>query len=120
MAVGSHYGYDRNIRLKVSVSVPKTAQPKTIFVILLDIARRHGDGAVARVVVGVDQLLDDIHPTHGAAVRQICPYPGFDGPIESLRFGRLLFAFTVKVLNTVACHQGLKVRVEEFVTLVGL
>ena len=72
------------------------------------------------MVVKVYQVLDDIHPTHGATIRQICPYPGLDGLIESLYHGRLLFAFTGKVLNTVAFNQGLTVRVEEFLTFVSL
>ena len=104
----------------VSVSVSEQAHLKTVLVIFFDIGRRYADGAVARVVVGVNQVLDDIHPAHGAAVRQICPYPGFDGAVESLYHGRFLLAFSGKVLNTVAFHQGLEVRVEEFFALVGL
>ena len=120
VAAGSHHGSVRNLWRKVSVSVPKTAHPKPVLVLLIDIGRRHTDGAVVRVVLWVDQVLNDIHPTHGAAVGQICPYPGFYVPIESLHHGRRLFALTGKVLDTVAFHQGLKVRVEEFLTLVGL
>ena len=74
-----------------------------------DIGRSHADGAVARVVVGVNQVLDDIHPAHGPAVREICPYPGYDGAVESLYYGRLLLAFTGKVLNTMALHKGLEI-----------
>ena len=120
VAAGPHHGSLRNFEFKVGVSVPKKANLETVLVLLLDIGRRHADEAVARVVVGVNQVLDDIHPTHGAAVLQICPYPGLDIPIKSLHQGRLLLAFTGKVLNTVAFHQSLKVRVEEFLALVGL
>ena len=119
MAAGSHHGCVRNLRLKVSVSFLKRAHPETVLVLLLDTGLRHVDKAVTRVVVGVDQVLDDIHSTHGAAVRQICPYPCFDGLMESFHHGRLLFALTVKVLDTVAFHQRLEVRVEEFLDLVG-
>ena len=97
---------------KVSVSVSEKAHPETVVVLYLDIGRSHADGAVARVVVGVNQVLDDIDLAHGAAVRQICPYSGLDGSVESLYHGRLLFALTGKVLNTVALHQGMEVRVE--------
>ena len=82
-----------------------------VLVLLLDIGRRHADGAVALVVLGVDHIMNDIHPTHGAAIRQKCPYPGFDGPIKSLHHGRLLFALTGKVLDTVSFHQNLKLLV---------
>ena len=120
VAAGSHNSSLPNLRFKVGVSVPKKAHPETVFVFLLDIGRGHADGAVARCVVGVNQVLNDIYPAHGAAVRQICPYPGLDGLIKSLHHGRLLFAFTGKMLDTMAFHQGLEVRVEEFLTLVGL
>ena len=119
MAAGPHHGSLRYLKFKGDVSFPKKAHPETVLVFLLDIGRRHADGAVARVVVGVNQVLDDIYPAHGAAVRQICQYPGFDSPIESLRHGRLLFALTGKLLNTVAFHQGLEFRVEEFLALLG-
>ena len=120
MAAGPHHGSLRNVRFKVGVSVPKMAHPETVLVLFLDIGRRHADGAVARVVVGVNQVLDDFYPAHGAAVRQICPYPGLDSPIKSLHHGRILFALTGKVLDTDAFHQGLEVRVEELLALVGL
>ena len=48
------------------------------------------------------------------------PYFGLDGSIESLYHGRLLLAFTSKVLNTVALHQGLDVRVIKRFAPVGL
>ena len=98
--------------LKLGVSVPVQTHQKTVLVLLLDIGRHHADIAVARVVVGVHLVLDDIHPTHGAAVGQICLYPGLDGAIKSLYYGRLMHALTGKVLNTVALHQALKVRVK--------
>ena len=72
------------------------------------------------MVVGVNQVLDDIHPAHSAAVRKICPYPGLDGSIESLYHGRLLLALSGKVLDTVALYQGLEVRVKELLAFVGL
>ena len=104
----------------MGVSVPKMAQLESVFVLRLDIGRRHADGAVSRVVVGVDQVLDDVHPTHGASVRQICPYHGFDGAVKSLFHGCLLLAFTGKMLDTVTYYQGLKFRVNELIALVGL
>ena len=104
----------------VGVSVPKKSHPETVLVLLFDIGRRPADGAVARVVLGVNQVLDDVYPAHGASVRQIYQYPGLDGLIESLYHGRLLVALTDKVLDTVAFHQGLEVRVEEFFAFVGL
>ena len=120
MAAGPHYGSLRNLKFKMGVSVPKKAHPETVIVLFLDIGRRHAYGAVARVFVGVNQVLDDIYSAHGAGVRQICPYSGLDGPIESLHHGSFLFALTGKVLDTVTFHQGLEVRVEEFFSLVGL
>ena len=120
VAAGPHHGSLRNLQFKVGVSVPKNAHPETVLVFLLDIGRRHADGAVARVVVLVNQVLDDIYPAHGAVVRQICPYFGLESPIKSRYYGHLLFAFTGKVLNTVAFNQGLEVRVDEFLALVGL
>ena len=88
----------------MGVSVPKMAHPDTVHGFLLDIGRRHADEAVTRVVVGVNQVLDDIYPAHAAAVRQIYPYPGLDGLIESLHYGSILFTLTGKVLNTVTFH----------------
>ena len=96
------------------------AHTETVFVHLLDIGRRHANWAVARVVVNVNQVLDDIYPAHGAAVRQMWPYPGLEGSIESLIHFRLLFALTGKVLDTVGFHRGLEVRVEKFRALIGL
>ena len=75
---------------------------------------------MAQVVVGVNQVLDDIHPAHGAAVRQISPYPGLDGSVESLYHGRLLLALTGKVLDIVALYQGMEVRVDELLAFIGL
>ena len=89
VAAGPHHDSLRNLRFKVGVAVPKKAHPETVLILLLDLCRRHADGAVARVVIKVYQILDDIHQTHGATVRQICLYPGHDGPIESLHHGRL-------------------------------
>ena len=86
----------------------------------MDISRRHANGAVARVVESVYQVLNDIHPAHGATVRQICPYASLDGAVEPLHHGRLLLALTGKVLDTIALHQGLEVRVEELFPVVGL
>ena len=83
----------------------------------MDIGRSHADGGVARVDVGVNQVLDDIHPAHGAAVRQIFSSPGLDGSVKSLYNGRLLFALTGKVLDTVALHQDLEVRVDDYLHL---
>ena len=120
VAAGPHHGFVRNWRFKVSVSVSEEAHPETDLVLLLDIGRTHVDGAVARVVVGVNQVLDDIHPAHGAADRQLCPSPGLDGSVESLYHGRLLLALTGKVLDTVALHQGLEIQVEELLAFVGL
>ena len=59
---------------------------------------------MALVIVGVHQVLDDIYPANGAAVRQICPYPGLDSAVESLYHGVLLIAMTSKVLNLVTLH----------------
>ena len=99
---------------------PKRCHPETVLVLLLDIDLCHADGAVARVVVIVNQVLNNIYPYHGTVVQDIGPYPGLDGSIKSLYHGRLLFAFTGKVLDAVAFHQGLEVRVEEFLALLGL
>ena len=120
VAAGPHHSSLRNLRFKVCVSVPEEAHPESIHLLPLDIGRRHADGAVARVVVGVDQVLDYIHLTHGATVRQMCPYSGLDGAVKSLHYGRLLLALIAKLLNTVALRQGLKVRVKELLALVGL
>ena len=104
----------------MGVSVPIETHPETVLILLLDIGRRHANGAMAQVVVSVNQVMDDIHSAHGAAVRQICPYFGLNGSVESLYHGRLLLDLTGKVLETVAFHQSLEVRVEELVALVGL
>ena len=72
------------------------------------------------MVVKVHQVLDDIHLTHGAKVRQLCPYSGLDGAVKFLHHSRLLIAYTGKVLDTVTLNQNLKVRVKEFFALVGL
>ena len=120
VAAGPHHSSLRNLRFKVGVSVPKDAHPKSVFVLLLDIDRRHADKEVTRVVVKVHQVLDYIYQTHGATVRQICPYSGCDSAVKSLHHGRLLLAFTGKVLDTVAFHQSLKLRVKDLLTLVYL
>ena len=104
ITAGPHHSSLRNLRFKVGVSIPDKAHPESVLVLLLEIGRRHADKAVARVVIGVYQVLDDIHPTKGAAVRQICPYPGLEGAVKSLHHGRLLHALTGKVLNTVALN----------------
>ena len=70
-----------------------------------------------RVVVGVYQVLDDIHPAHNVAVRTICPYFGLD---ETASPQSPLLAFTGKVVNIVALNRGSKIRVEEHFVLVGL
>ena len=72
------------------------------------------------MVVGVNQVLDDIHLTYNAAVRQICLYPGLDGSDKSLYHGRLLLVLTGKVLDTVAFHQGLEVQIEKLLAFVDL
>ena len=73
VAAGPDHGSLMNIRLKVGVAVPEEAHPETVLVILMDICRRHADRTAARVIVRVNQVLDDINPAHSAAVRQICP-----------------------------------------------
>ena len=78
----------------MGIAVLEQAHRKAVFVFLMDIGWRHADEAVARVVVGVNQVLDDIYPPHGNAVNQICPYPSFDGLVESLYPGCLLLALT--------------------------
>ena len=75
---------------------------------------------MARVVVGDHQVLDDIHPPHGAAIRQVCKYPVLDGAVEPLHHGCLLFALTCDVLDTMALHQARELRIEELLALVGL
>ena len=75
---------------------------------------------MARVVESINQVLHAMYPAHGAAVRQICPYSRLDGAVKSLDHGRLLLAFTGKMLDTVAFHQCLEVRVEELLAFVGL
>ena len=97
----------RNWRFNVSVSVSEEAHSETVLVLLLDSGRSDADGAVARVVVCVNHVVDVINPAHG--VRQICPYPALDGSVESLFRNCRLLALTGKVLDTVALHQGLKV-----------
>ena len=104
----------------MDIAILEETHPETVFDYLLDIGRFHADGAVARVVVPVNQVLDDIYPAHRAAVRQICPYPGHNGPIESFHHGRVFIALTGKVLDTVAFHQSLEIRVEEFFAFDGL
>ena len=116
----SHQNSVRNFRLKVIVSFPKKAHPITVNVLLLNIGRRHADGEVARVVLGLNEVLDDILPTHGAALRQICPYPGFDNLIESLHNNRCFIERIGKVLDIVAVNQLQEVRVDKFLTYVGV
>ena len=64
------------------------------------------------MVVGVYQVLNIINSAHGAAVRQICPYAGFDGAVQPLKFGDLLIAFTGNMLNVVTFYKRFKVRVK--------
>ena len=104
----------------MNVAAPEEAHPETVLVFLQNISRRNADGAVARIIVVINQVLYYITPTHGAPVRQICPYPGLDGPVKSLYHARLLLVFTGKVLDTVAFLQSLEVRVEELLALVCL
>ena len=120
VAAGPHHYSLRYLRFKVSVSVSEQAHSETVLVLLLNIGRIHTDRAVERVVVCVNQVLDDIHPAHSASVRQICPYPGLDGAVKSLYHGRLLLALTGNVLDTMALHKGLEIRVEELLAIVGL
>ena len=120
VAAGPQHSSLPNFRFKVGVFVPKKGAFRVNSNFFLYIGRRHADGAVARMVVGVHQVLDDIHPTHGAMVRQKCLYAGLDVAGKSLHHGRLFLALTGKVLNTVALYQGLKVRVKELIALVGL
>ena len=120
VAVGPHHGSLWNLRFQVGVFVFTKAHPDTFLILLLDIGRHHADGALPRMVLSVNHVLDNIYSAHDAAVRQICPYPGLDCLIESLHHGRLLFALIGKVLDTVAFHQYLKFRVEELFDLVGL
>ena len=68
VAAGPYHGSLRKLKFKISVSVSEEAHPETVLVLLLDIGRSHAVGAVTRVVVGVNQVLDDIHPAHSAAV----------------------------------------------------
>ena len=64
MGVGTHHSSLQKLRFKVGVSVPEAAHPESVLVRLLDIGWRHADGAVERMVVGVHQVLDAVHPTH--------------------------------------------------------
>ena len=75
---------------------------------------------MARVIVCVNQVPNDIHLAHGAAVRQICQYPGLDGSVQSLDNGRLLLALTGKMLDTGAHYQSLKVRVKKILAFANL
>ena len=120
VAAGPHYGSLRNLRFKISVFVSEETHLETVLVLLLDIGRSHADGAMARVVVGVNQVLNDIYPAYSAAVRQICPYPGLDNAVESLYHGRLLLALTSKVLDTMALHKGIDILVEKLLALVSV
>ena len=56
VAAWPHHGCLRILRFKVGISVCKKAQSETVLVLLLDIGRRHADGAVARVVVRGSQV----------------------------------------------------------------
>ena len=94
MADFSHYGFLQNLSLKVVVFVCEEAQSETVFSFQLDLSRRHADDAVARVVVSVNQVLNDIYLAHGAAVRLIYLYFGLDDSVKSLYHGRVLIAFT--------------------------
>ena len=120
VAVGPHHGSLQNLRFKVSVSLSEKSHQETVLVLFLDIGRRNADKPIAWVVLGINKVLDDIYPAHGASVRQICPYPGLDGEVKLLYHSCLFFALTDKMLNTVALHQGVEIRVEEFLALVGL
>ena len=97
-----------------------TSPSKAGFVNILDIGRCHADGAVGQVIERVHYILDDRYQVEGAAVRQICLYFGVDFAVEPLDHDGLLIAFTGKLLNAVACNQGLKVRVENILALFGL
>ena len=96
VAAGPHHSSLRNLRFNLGVSVPEEAHPESVLVLLQDIGRRHADGVVARVVVRVHQVLDDINPTHGATVRQICQYSGLDNAVKWLLYVRFLLGLMTK------------------------
>ena len=81
VAAGPQHSSLQNLKLKVGVSVAKETHSETVFLCLLNIHRRHTYGAVARVVVNVNQILHDNHTAHGSSVQQICPYLCLDGSI---------------------------------------
>ena len=70
MASGPHHGSLQKVRLKEGIAVSEKAHPETVLIFCLDIGRSHVDLALAWVVVGVNQFMDDIHPAHGAAVQK--------------------------------------------------
>ena len=118
VAADPHHSFLRNLRFKVGFS--EETHPKSVLDFSLHIDQRVADGAVVQVIVKVYQVLDDAHPTNGAAFRQICLYFGHDAAVKSLHYGRLVLAITGKDLNTVELHQGLKVRVKELLAFDGL
>ena len=89
MAANQHHCSLRNLRFKVNVSVSEYTDLESVIVLCLDIGRRYADGAKVRVVIEVYQVLDNLHSTHGAAVRQIFHYSGLDSAVKSLHHGRL-------------------------------
>ena len=68
----------------------------------------------------IHELLDDVNPAHGPAVRQVRPYASFYGAVKALHDRRLLVALTSKVLDVIALHQRSEWRVKKFLSLVGL
>ena len=95
----------------MGVYLRKKANPETVFVFILDIGRRHADEVVARVVSA--STMSWIMSAQSTVPRSVqCLYHSLNGPIESLHHGRRSFALTGKVLDIVAFHQSLEVRVE--------
>ena len=82
VAAGPHHSSLQNLMFKVGVSVPEKAHLESVLVVVRDIGRRNDDRALARAFVEVHQVLDGIHPTNGAKVRQICLYPGLDCAVK--------------------------------------
>ena len=97
------------MRLTVGVAVPKKAHSNTILVFVLVINWLYSDKAMARIVVGVYQVLNDIHLAHNAALSQICLYLSLNGEIESLLSSSVLLAITGKVRDIMKLHPGLEV-----------
>lgn len=68
MTAGFHQGYLKYIKRTISIAFLKKGAFKTVFAFLVNIGRRNADGAMAQVIVNVNQILYNINLQNGTSV----------------------------------------------------